>query len=73
MYYLPLATGDTAMKLASAAPVPWPMMVMLSGSPPKAGRFSLSQWRPAMRSIRPKLPCALPLDPVFRKPMNEAK
>lgn len=53
---LPLATGDTAIKLTKAAPVPWPMRVTRSGSPPKAGKFSLSQWSPATRSIRPKFP-----------------
>lgn len=66
--HLPFATGDTAIKLTRAAPVPCPIKVTLSGSPPNAGRFSLSQWRPATRSMRPKLPWALPLAPVFRKP-----
>lgn len=70
---LPLATGDTAIKLVRAAPVPWPITVMLSGSPPKAGRFSLSQCSPAIRSISPKLPCALPRVPVFRKPVCQPR
>lgn len=69
--FSPLATGDTAMKLVSAAPVPWPMSVTRSGSPPNAGRFSRSQWRPATRSMSPKLPWAELLAPVFRKPINQ--
>lgn len=69
--FSPLATGDTAMKFANAAPVPWPIRVILSGSPPKAGRFSRSQCSPATRSISPKLPCALPLAPVFRNPATQ--
>lgn len=71
MRFLPLATGDTAMKLVSAAPVPWPMSVTRSGSPPKAGRFSRSQWRPATRSMSPKFPWAELLAPVFRKPKKQ--
>lgn len=67
---LPLATGETERKLARAAPVPWPMTVTLSGSPPKAGRFSRNQCNPATKSIRPKLPCADPLAPVFKKPVK---
>lgn len=51
--YVPLATGETAMKFAMAAPVPCPMRVIFSGSPPNAGKFSLSQCRPATRSIKP--------------------
>jgi hypothetical protein len=66
--YVPLATGDTAMMLLRAAPVPWPRSVILSGSPPKAGMFSLSQCSPATRSMSPKLPWALPLAPVLRNP-----
>ncbi|GJQ86490.1 hypothetical protein Trydic_g10392 [Trypoxylus dichotomus] len=68
IFNLPLATGDTAIKLTRAAPVLCPISVTLSGSPPKAGRFSLSQCKPATRSIRPKLPWALPVAPVFRNP-----
>ena len=70
---LPLATGDTAMMLLRAAPVPWPMRVMRSASPPNAGMFSRNQCRPATRSISPKLPCALPRAPVFRKPVAKTR
>jgi hypothetical protein len=66
--YLPLATGETTRILAKAAPVPCPISVTRFGSPLKAGKFSRSQCRPATRSISPKLPCALPLLPVFKKP-----
>ena len=73
MTVVPLATGDTAMMLLRAAPVPWPMRVMRSASPPNAGMFSRSQCRPATRSISPKLPCALPRAPVFRKPVAKKR
>lgn len=70
---VPLATGDTAMMLLRAAPVPWPMRVIRSASPPNAGMFSRNQCKPATRSISPKLPCALPRAPVFRKPVVKTR
>lgn len=64
-----LATGETIKMFANDAPVPCPISVTLLASPLNAGRFSRSQCRPATKSIKPKLPWALPLAPVFRKPM----
>lgn len=64
------ATGDTISIFANAAPVLWPISVTLAGSPLNAGRFSRSQCKPATRSISPKLPWALPLAPVFKKPVR---
>lgn len=65
-----LATGDTIRMLARAAPVECPITVIRPASPLKAGTFSRSQWSPATRSMRPKFPWALPLEPVLRNPSN---
>lgn len=66
--YIPLATGDTIKIFANAAPCPWPIKVTMFGLPLNAGRFSLSQCKPATRSISPKFPWALPFVPVFKNP-----
>lgn len=64
-----LTTGDDTNIFARLAPVPWPINVNLFGSPLKAGRFSRSQCMAATKSIKPKFPCALPFEPVFKKPI----
>lgn len=72
--YIPLATGDTIKIFAKAAPCPCPIIVTMFGLPLNAGRFSLSQCKPATRSISPKFPWALPFVPVFKNPdYSEAK
>lgn len=53
---LPSGTADEVMrKLIQAAPVPWPIRLMFSGSPPNSPIFSLIQWRAAIWSRSPKL------------------
>ena len=42
------SASEVMRKWAQAAPVPWPMMVTLSGSPPKRAMFSWTQWRAAI-------------------------
>lgn len=71
-YSLDGTAREVRRKLMQAAPVPWPKMVMLSGSPPNAAMFSLSQCSAAIWSIRPQLVMDLfsGCSFVFRKPVK---
>lgn len=67
-----LATGDVISIFARLAPLPCPIKINFDGSPLNDGKFSRSQCKPATKSIKPKLPCALPFAPVFKKPNTRA-
>lgn len=68
-----LATGDVISIFAKLAPLPCPIKINFDGSPLNDGKFSRSQCKPATKSIKPKLPCALPFAPVFKKPNIQTK
>ena len=63
--------SEVIKKCTHAAPVPWPIIVTLRGSPPKCSIFSWTQWRAAIWSRIPKLegfPLLFPSVLALRKP-----
>lgn len=67
-YWPSVTLGKSINKWANTAPVPWPIIVILSGSPPKNPMFFLSQSSAAIWSHSPKLLGVLSLVPGLRKP-----
>ena len=66
--------SEVIKKCTHAAPVPWPIIVTLRGSPPKCSIFSWTQWRAAIWSRIPKLegfPLLFPSVLALRKPVRK--